>query len=164
MLFRSSKPGWVVRRNQIENPIVRGPARAASAEAEIAVAVAAELTFVTAGAELRVGACGNGVRNMEIGPVHIHHLIAQRSHLVGKTGLMAVEAVALLMAGGAVRGVAFGRSPMVDRPDRSMGVEAGELNLLEEILVVAILAELEVGRSEERRVGQKCIYRWSPKK
>ena len=52
-----------------------------------------EFIFMTAETELRIGAGRNRMGNMKFRTVDIHHVVAWFTHLIGKTGLVAIQAV-----------------------------------------------------------------------
>ena len=60
-----------------------------------------------------IGSGGDGVADMEVGPMDIDHLATKIPLLIGKSCLVAIQTVALLVAGSAVVGIAFGKRPVV---------------------------------------------------
>ena len=103
-----------------------GPVGAANASLEIAVTIGTEAWLVTAGAGLLIAAGGQGVGDMEITGVTVHHIVAEGTLLIGKTGDVTLHTVALGVAGVTIHSVPFGHGAMVARPHGTMGVDGAE--------------------------------------
>lgn len=88
------------------------------------MAVTAVAGFMTAAAQLRIGARCEGMSNVKIAGVDIVHVIAEAAHLIGKPGCMTFQAFVLLMAGGAVDAVALRFGAVIERPGCSVGFQA----------------------------------------
>lgn len=133
------EPGQIGLQPEIEGALVRRAA--APGPAELLVAVAAEAGLVAAAAQLRAGAGGDRMGNVEVAAVHIEHVVAEAALLVGKAGLVALQTVGLLVAADALVGVVFGVWPMVQRPGNIVRLQAGETDLIDKALVVAVEAD-----------------------
>jgi hypothetical protein len=57
------------------------------------VAFNTEFAFMAVGTELRISTCCYGMRHMELRPVNIDHIVTQFTHFIGKTCLVAIQAV-----------------------------------------------------------------------
>lgn len=97
-----------------ETALVRNAGQGAAAE--IAVTVTAVVGFMTAAAQLWIGARGQGMGNVEIAGVYIVHVVAEAAHFISKAGGVTLQTFVLLMAGGAVHAVAFCFSAVVKCP------------------------------------------------
>lgn len=135
-----------VNKAQLEAAPVRRAADVVAAQLKTVVAIGTVVGLVATGAEVLVGAGGDGVGNVEVAAVHVAHVIAKSAHLIGKTRLVAIQTVALFMAGGAVDGAALGFGPVIHGPDRPVGFglrkyDGGDIRLL-----VARKADRAIGR------------------
>ena len=79
---------------------------------------------------------------VKIRTMHIDHIVAERSHLIGKSRLMAVQTVGLLVTGLAIDGLVLGIGPVVHGPEQAMGLQTGKHNLIDKVLLMAVPADL----------------------
>ena len=90
--------GMITTESAIGEPFAMG-LKSQIGTIEIVVAADAELVFMTFVAKLRVGARRDRVGDSELGAVDVGHGVTEVPHLVGTTGLVAVETEILLVTG-----------------------------------------------------------------
>jgi len=133
----------VATEAQVKRPTMGRPGSAT--DTKIVVAVVAELRFMAACAQLLVGSCRQRMCDVKVAAVHVDHVVAERALLVGETRLVALQAVVLLMAGGAVDRVALGLRAMVERPHGAMGFDGAQICHIDQFLIMAVETNLFVG-------------------
>jgi hypothetical protein len=87
---------------------------------EVIMTLNAKLAFMTSITELRVSARRDRVRDGELGAVHIGHGVTKLTHLVGPTGLVAIETITLFMTGRAIDALGHGSVAVIQRPSRAV--------------------------------------------
>lgn len=102
------------------------PIGATNPALKIGVAIGTELRFMATGAGLLIAAGGQGVGNVKITGVTVHHVVTEGALLIGKAGDVAFHAVTLRVADGTIHGVSCCHAAVVASPHGAVGIDGSE--------------------------------------
>jgi len=114
------KEGMITTEGAIGEPFAMG-LKCQIGAVEIVMSADAKLVFMTCVTKLRVGTSSDGVGDGELGTVDVGHGVTEVPHLVGTTGLVAVETKILLMTGRTINGLGQHGAAMSQRPGYTVG-------------------------------------------
>ncbi len=114
------------------------------------MAIGAEFRFVTATAELRVGASHNGMGDHKIAIMDVDHSTTETTQFVGRANLVTAQAKLLLVAGGTVRYSGLGLAPVIQGPGRAVRLGGDKSNFGREARSVALQTNLLVRHNAGR--------------